>query len=59
MITGDHKDTAVAIAKEIGLKNTERAITGKDIETMTDQELSEVVLKMMFLRELRQNINCD
>ena len=45
MITGDHKDTAVAIAKEIGLKNTERAITGKDIETMTDQELSEVVLK--------------
>jgi Cation transport ATPase len=45
MITGDHKDTAVAIAKEIGLKNTDSAITGKDIETMTDQELSEVVLE--------------
>lgn len=45
MITGDHKDTAVAIAKEIGLKNTDSAITGKDIEMMTDHELSEVVLK--------------
>ncbi|MCL2114442.1 MAG: HAD-IC family P-type ATPase [Streptococcaceae bacterium] len=44
MITGDHKDTAVAIAKEIGLKNTDRAVTGQEIEMMSDTELSNIVM---------------
>ncbi|WP_348920304.1 HAD-IC family P-type ATPase [Enterococcus rotai] len=44
MITGDHKDTAVAIAKEIGLENYQNALVGKDIEQLSDDELANVVL---------------
>ncbi|MEJ2279538.1 MAG: cation-translocating P-type ATPase [Candidatus Lokiarchaeota archaeon] len=39
MITGDHKITAIAIAKEIGLTDREVAITGAELEEMTDDEL--------------------
>ena len=44
MITGDHKITATAIAKELGiLKNENEAITGSELEKMTDEELKEKV----------------
>jgi magnesium-transporting ATPase (P-type) len=43
MITGDHAATARAIAGRIGLKNTERVVTGADIEAMDDALLAEVV----------------
>ncbi len=39
MITGDHKVTAIAIAKEIGLTDNDSAITGVELEDMTDDEL--------------------
>jgi len=39
MITGDHKITALAIAKEIGLTDKDEAITGAELEEMTDDEL--------------------
>jgi len=39
MITGDHKITAIAIAKEIGLTDKDEAITGAELEDMTDDEL--------------------
>lgn len=40
MITGDHKDTAVAIAKELGIADgPEQALTGADLERMSDEEL--------------------
>jgi len=40
MITGDHKVTATAIAKELNiLGEGERVITGKDLDEMTDKEL--------------------
>ncbi|EYE88490.1 ATPase [Fervidicella metallireducens AeB] len=40
MITGDHKTTAVAIAKELGILNSEEeAITGNEVEKMTQEEL--------------------
>ena len=40
MITGDHKVTATAIAKSLGiLKDKSEAITGSDLEKMTDEEL--------------------
>lgn len=40
MITGDHKITATAIAKEIGIfKNGDLAITGAELDSMSDQEL--------------------
>ena len=44
MITGDHKITAVAIAKELGiLENDEEAITGAELEEMTQEELEKNV----------------
>jgi magnesium-transporting ATPase (P-type) len=41
MITGDHAATARAIAGQIGLKNSERVLTGADIEAMDDAALAE------------------
>ena len=39
MITGDHVDTAVAIAKELGiLEGDARAITGSELNEMSDEE---------------------
>jgi len=44
MITGDHKDTAVAIAKELGLMEQEtRAISGAELDRLTDAELAQQV----------------
>ncbi len=44
MITGDHKITATAIAKKLGiLENEDEAITGADLEKMTDEELEKNV----------------
>ncbi len=46
MITGDYKETAVAIAQQIGMElrdPSREAIEGKDIMAMTDQELRSVV----------------
>ena len=46
MITGDHLDTAVAIASQIGIyKRGDRAITGAELDKLTDEE---------FLRDLRK-----
>ena len=40
MITGDHVITASAIAKELGiLENTDKAITGAELDVLTDTEL--------------------
>ena len=40
MITGDHKITATAIAKELGiLENENEAITGSELEEMSQEEL--------------------
>ena len=40
MITGDHKNTALAIAKSINICNTDdQAITGEEIEKISDEEL--------------------
>ncbi len=44
MITGDHKITAVAIADSLGIKEAgETALTGIDVEKMTDEELQKNV----------------
>ncbi|TQR09292.1 cation-translocating P-type ATPase [Psychrobacillus soli] len=44
MITGDHKITAISIAKQIGiLKDPSEAIEGHEIEQLTDKQLQEKV----------------
>ena len=44
MITGDHKITATAIAKKLGiLENDDEAITGLELEQMSDEELEKNV----------------
>lgn len=46
MITGDHKITATAIAKKLGiLEKEEEAITGQELERMSDEELEKNVRK--------------
>jgi P-type Ca2+ transporter type 2C len=44
MITGDHKDTAVAIARELGLSNGDgTALSATEIDNLTDDQLAGVV----------------
>jgi len=44
MITGDHRGTAAAIGKQIGLQNPEKVLTGADLDAMGDPELATAVL---------------
>ncbi len=47
MITGDHVVTASAIARELGiLEDGDMAITGTELDAMTDTELDEVITKI-------------
>ncbi len=44
MITGDHKITAVAIAKEIGIfKEGDEAYTGAELDALTEEELDQKI----------------
>ena len=46
MITGDHKDTAVAIAKELGIiTDASQAITGAELDQIPDDRINEAVKK--------------
>jgi len=45
MITGDHAGTAAAIARQIGLEKTGRAITGADLDQMDDAALARAVME--------------
>jgi len=46
MITGDHKDTAVAIAKELGIiTDASEAITGAELDKIPEDQLCEAVKK--------------
>ena len=46
MITGDHKDTAVAIAKELGIiTDASQAITGAELDAISDEDICGFVKK--------------
>ena len=46
MITGDHKDTAVAIARELGIiDDASQAIEGRELNRLSDDELDRVIDK--------------
>ena len=47
MITGDHKDTAFAIAKELGIaENIDQCINGEQLDKLTQEQLNEKVLDL-------------
>ncbi len=46
MITGDHKDTAVAIAMQLGIiESAEQAITGAELDEISDEDFDSLVEK--------------
>ena len=47
MITGDHKITAVAIARQIGIyEEGDLALTGAELDALTDKELDDKVSRI-------------
>ena len=51
MITGDNKETALAISRKIGLRG--RVIEGKDLDKMTEIELSKIVNEIVVFARVR------
>jgi len=51
MITGDNKETALAIAKEIGLSG--KILEGKDLDKITDEELSDIVQDIVIFARVK------
>jgi P-type Ca2+ transporter type 2C len=43
MITGDHVITAKSIGKQIGIGDGDKALSGKELEDMSDEELKDIV----------------
>lgn len=50
MITGDYLETALAIAKDLGIAEREdQAIMGKELNTMSEEEIRQVVREKPYL----------
>jgi len=43
MITGDHKQTAVAIAKELGMLHSDTVLTGAELDNMSGEDFEKIV----------------
>ncbi len=58
MITGDHPETARAIAAQVGIGHTEKVITGSEIDKISDDELCQRALSSrVFARVTPQHKN--
>ncbi len=51
MITGDHKETAQAVAEEIGLRGG--VLEGDDLDKLTDDELSKVIRETVIFARVK------
>ena len=61
MITGDHKITATAIAKQIGIfEDGDIAMTGRELDAMSEEELDRKITEIsVYARfHLRTNPHC-
>lgn len=57
LVTGDHKETALAIAKEIGIASAkDKAITGDEMEKLSDSKLDKLVGKIKVFARLTPNM---
>ncbi|GEK91944.1 HAD-IC family P-type ATPase [Alkalibacterium kapii] len=56
MITGDHKETALAIAKELGIAEQDKVTEGRDLDGMSEEEVRELVEEVdVFARTSPEN----
>ena len=56
MITGDHVETALAITKQLNIyQEGDLALSGSDLEKMSDEELDKVVLKTSVFARISPN----
>jgi Ca2+-transporting ATPase len=46
MITGDHPVTAAVIARELGIADEQGAVTGAELEKMTEDSLAEMIMRI-------------
>lgn len=51
MITGDHKDTALSIAKRVGLNG--KVMTGEELDKISDKELLKIVQEITIFARVR------
>ena len=57
MITGDYKEPAFAIAKELGMaESIDEAMMGDELNKLSDEELREVVKRLRSLLGYHLNI---
>lgn len=52
MKTGDHKETALAIAKEVGMTDNDLVLTESELENLTEQEFGEAVRNVSIFARL-------